>query len=134
MGMWYVYDRENWAGRIATHICEMVRLSRTDSLVGGHLIVKWYERNGKKCEEMWGWVIRSRFDEDWYGLNFIEFELNLVDGLCWWFGWELFGLRIALLKIILVELEMCFNCEIDLNSIFMVYTSLYYLFLLPYLC
>ena len=35
----YVCDRESWAGWIATRTCEITRLSRADSLVGGHLIV-----------------------------------------------------------------------------------------------
>ena len=60
-GMCVVWERESWAGRIATRVWEMARLSRTDSLVGGHLnINENLNEKENKCEEMWGWVIRIK--------------------------------------------------------------------------
>ena len=76
--------RENvisvWSGKLSRAdsypLCEMARLSRADSLVGGHLIMKWNEKwKEKKCEEKWGWLIHSWFVEKWYGLVVIEIEL-----------------------------------------------------------
>ena len=37
LGIVGLCDRESWAGRIATRMWEMARLSQADSLVGGHL-------------------------------------------------------------------------------------------------
>ena len=80
-------DRESWTGRIATRMCEMARLSRVDSLVGGHLIVKWYEKwNEKKHEEMWGQVRLSHPFPICWELIWIECDWNwivLIDWLCW---------------------------------------------------
>ena len=86
LGILGLCDRESWAGRIATRMWGMARLSRADSLVGGHLIEKYEMRNDMrkemkwiKCEEMWGWVIRIWIDEFVVILIWLMFcKINLV--------------------------------------------------------
>ena len=90
----WMCDRESWAGRIATRLCEMARLSRADSLVGGHLIVKWYEKwNEKKCEVESSIPNLMWFDIGWWLEKMIW--LRIID---WEFLW---------LKFAFVELWMC---------------------------
>ena len=96
LGIVGLCDRESWAGRIATHVCEMVRLSRADSLVGGHLIEKCEMRTDMrkemkwiKCEEMWGWVIRIWIDEFvviliWLMVCKIDLVVNCLDCKSFW--------------------------------------------------
>ena len=80
-GMCDVWKRESWAGRIATRVCEMARLSRADSLVGGHLDinenVKEKERNCENCEV---WVILRLIDVNCGELSLIElWDNDLID-------------------------------------------------------
>ena len=92
-----VCERESWAGRIATRVCEMARLSRADSLVGGHL-------NVKLCEEMKENVRLSHPFLIWWELIWIEnwfkvWDVELVENcFCWVLnmidGWNWFRLYI----------------------------------------
>ena len=95
LGILGLCDRESWAGRIATRMWGMVRLSRTDSLVGGHLIEKWEMIWEKKRNEMWGKVRLSHPNLFWWNWC----VLKLIDGLCDWLDYELCGLWFA--KIVL---------------------------------
>ena len=112
LGILGLCDRESWAGRIATHMWGMARLSRADSLIGGHLYweMKWYEkrkekkwekkrndmRKEMKCEEMWGWVIRSWYEMidvieiDWWLVTMIELWITLIGKYYDWI-WTVIG-------------------------------------------
>ena len=95
-GKGYVCDRESWAGRIATRKCEMVRLSRVNSLIGGHLYwemwndmrkeMKWYD----KRNEMWGNVRLSHpilIWNDCCDWNWLMACIN--DWIVNYFDWEI---------------------------------------------
>ena len=107
---WERMTRENvisvWSGKLSRAdsypLCEMARLSRADSLVGGHLIVKWYEKwNEKKWEEMWGNVRLSHPFLIWNDLILVD---DLVEN-CW--------LRIVLVEACLGWTLNVLNEEID---------------------
>ena len=80
LGIVGLCDRESWVGRIATRKCEMARLSRADSLVGGHLYweMKWYEN---RKEMLWEkkWNVRKCEVE--------SSKFELMNLLWFWFGW-----------------------------------------------
>ena len=84
---WERMTRENvisvWSGKLSRAdsypLCEMARLSRVDSLVGGHLIVKWSEKwNEKKCEEKWGNVRLSHPIHVCWELIWIEYDWDWI--------------------------------------------------------
>ena len=97
-GKGYVCDRESWAGRIATRKYEMTRLSRMDSLVGGHLYWEMWNdmRKEMKCEEMWGWVIRYWYEIiivieiDCWLVSMIELWITLIEKYYDWI-WTMIG-------------------------------------------
>ena len=91
LGIVGLCDRESWAGRIATRMWGMARLSRADSLVGGHLIEKWEMIWEKKWNEMWGNVRLSHPNLFWMKLMCFEIDWWIVK-LAWY---ELCGLWFA---------------------------------------
>ena len=110
LGIVGLCDRESWAGWIATRIWGMARLSRADSLVGGHLYwemwndmrkeMKWYEKRNEMWENVrlshpiliwndccdWNWLMTCV--NDWV-VNYFDWEilwLVLNSDWSWWYS------------------------------------------------